>query len=153
MRFYARTRADVRPDAWNLQFAVIVDDQVIGVCDLSAGDFPSLRQFTTGSWLGRQFQGRGLGKELRMAALTLGFDGFGAEFALTGMWHDNAASKGVTDRSATSSKAVAGRCGAASPTSCWATGWRVRTGRRSGETTSRWSASRPALRVPRDHAR
>ena len=27
MRFYARTRADVRPAAWNLQFAVIVEDQ------------------------------------------------------------------------------------------------------------------------------
>lgn len=31
-----------------------------------------------------------------MAALTLGFDGFGAEFALTAAWHDNAASLGVT---------------------------------------------------------
>ncbi len=97
MRFYARTRADTRPDAWNIQFAVLVDDVVVGACDLMAGDYPSLRQFTTGSWLGREFQGRGLGKELRMAALTLGFDGFGAEFALTGMWHDNAASKGVTE--------------------------------------------------------
>ena len=97
MRFYARTRADVRPDAWNLQFAVIDDDQVIGACDLNAGDFPSLRQFATGSWLGQQFQRLGLGKEMRMAALTLGFEGLDAEYALTGMWHDNAASKGVTE--------------------------------------------------------
>jgi RimJ/RimL family protein N-acetyltransferase len=96
VRFYARTRADVRPAAWNLQFAVIVDDTVVGACDLMAQSFPELRQFTTGSWLGREFQGRGLGKEFRQAALALGFDGFGAEFALTGMWHDNAASKGVT---------------------------------------------------------
>jgi hypothetical protein len=41
--------------------------------------------------------GAGLGKEFRTAALTLGFDGLGAEFALTGMWHDNHASLGVTD--------------------------------------------------------
>jgi RimJ/RimL family protein N-acetyltransferase len=96
VRFYARTRADVRPEAWNLQFAVVVDGEVVGACDLIAQSFPDLRQFTTGSWLGREFHGRGLGKEFRQAALALGFEGFGAEFALTAMWHDNAASKGVT---------------------------------------------------------
>ena len=31
-----------------------------------------------------------------MAALTIGFDGLGAEFARTGAWHDNAPSLGVT---------------------------------------------------------
>ena len=61
MRFYARTRADVRPAAWNLQFAVVVDDQVVRACDLIAQSVPELRQFTTGSWLGREFQGSGLG--------------------------------------------------------------------------------------------
>jgi RimJ/RimL family protein N-acetyltransferase len=97
MRFFWRTRSSVRPEAWNLQFAVIVDDDVVGVCDLGAENFDVMRQFTTGSWLGREFQGRGLGKEFRMAALTLGFDELGAEFALTGAWHDNAASRGVTE--------------------------------------------------------
>ena len=96
MRFYSKTRADVRPDAWNLQFAVIAGEEVIGACDVMASEFAQLRQFTTGSWLGREFQGHGLGKEMRMAALTLGFDGLDAEFALTGLWHDNAASLGVT---------------------------------------------------------
>lgn len=96
MRFYARTRADLRPDSWNLQFAVIADGDVVGMCDLMAADFSALRQFTTGSWLGREYQGQGFGKEMRMAALTLGFDGLDAEFAQTGAWHDNDASLGVT---------------------------------------------------------
>lgn len=96
IRFYARTRADVRPTGWNLQFVVLVGTEVAGACDVMGTDFATLRQFTTGSWLGREFQGRGLGKEMRMAALTLGFDGFDAEFALTGAWHDNAASIGAT---------------------------------------------------------
>ena len=96
VRFYARTRAEVRPAGWNLQFAVIVDGDVVGACDVMASGFPTLRQFTTGSWLGREFQGRGLGKEMRMAALTLGFDGLDGEYALTALWHDNAASLGVT---------------------------------------------------------
>jgi RimJ/RimL family protein N-acetyltransferase len=97
MRFYWRTRASVQPAAWNLQFAVLVDGSVVGMCDLMAENFGVLRQFTTGSWLGKEFQGQGLGKEFRTAALTLGFDGLGAEFALTGAWHDNAASRGVTE--------------------------------------------------------
>jgi RimJ/RimL family protein N-acetyltransferase len=97
MRFFWRTRASVRPESWNLQFAVVVEDEVVGVCDLGADHFSALRQVKTGSWLGREFQGRGLGKEFRMAALTLGFDGLDAEYALTGMWHDNAASLGVTE--------------------------------------------------------
>ena len=96
MQFYARTRADIRPDAWNLQFAVIVDGDVIGSCDLGAKHFATLRQFQTGSWLGREFHGQGLGKEMRLACLTLGFDGLDAEFAQTGSWHDNAPSLGVT---------------------------------------------------------
>jgi RimJ/RimL family protein N-acetyltransferase len=97
LRFYWRTRSSVRPEAWTLQFAVLVDGDVVGMCDLSAERFDVLRQFTTGSWLGREHQGRGLGKEFRAAALTLGFDGLGAEFAHTGAWHDNAASRGVTE--------------------------------------------------------
>ena len=96
MRFYARTRAGVRPPAWNLQFAVLMDGSVIGACDLGSSDFALLRQFTTGSWLGREFHGNGYGTEMRLAALTLGFDGLGAEFARTAMWHDNAPSLGVT---------------------------------------------------------
>jgi len=69
---------------------------VIGSCDLGAKHFATLRQFQTGSWLGREFQGHGLGKEMRLACLTLGFDGLDAEFAQTGLWHDNAPSLGVT---------------------------------------------------------
>ena len=96
MRFYWQTRASVRPESWNLQFAVVIDGQVVGACDVGAEHFSTLRQFTTGSWLGREFQGHGLGKEFRMAALALGFDGLDAEYALTSAWHDNAPSLGVT---------------------------------------------------------
>jgi len=96
MRFYWSSRADTRPDSWRLLHAVLHDGAVIGATDLIAADFPKLRQFTTGSWLGREFQGRGHGKELRYAALTLGFDGLDAQHALTAAWHDNAASVGVT---------------------------------------------------------
>lgn len=95
-RFWWRCRAETSATAWNLNLAVVVEGVVVGSTSLMANDFPRLRQFETGSWLGRDHQGRGIGKEMRLATLTLGFVGFGAELALTGAWHDNAPSLGVT---------------------------------------------------------
>jgi len=96
LRFYWRCRAELQPGHWNINFAVIVEGTVVGTTSLLADDFPRMRQFETGSWLGREYQGRGIGKEMRVATLTLGFDGFGAEWATTGAWHDNGPSLGVT---------------------------------------------------------
>lgn len=96
MQFHWRSRAETSVSSWRVPFAVIVDGEVVGSTDLAAESFPVLRQFETGSWLGREFQGRGLGKELRLATLTFGFVGLDALFATTGAWHDNAPSLGVT---------------------------------------------------------
>ena len=96
LQFYWGRRAGLQPDDWSLQMAVIVDGVTVGLTDLLAKDFPRIRGVATGSWLGREFQGRGIGKEMRIATLTLGFDGLGAEYATTGAFHDNEASKGVT---------------------------------------------------------
>jgi len=96
LRFYWSTRATTSPERFRLMFAVIVEGTVVGASDVAADDFATVRQFETGSWLGREFQGVGLGKELRMASLTLGFDGLDGEFALTAAYHDNGPSLGVT---------------------------------------------------------
>lgn len=98
LQFYWRCRAEMSPASWNLNFGVVVDGTIVGQSGIIATDFARLRQFETGSWLGREFQGRGLGTEMRIATLTLGFVGFGAELALTEAWHDNAPSLGVTRR-------------------------------------------------------
>ncbi len=96
LTFHWRSRAEATHDNWRVPFAVVVDGEVVGSTDLAATDFPVLRQFETGSWLGREHQGRGLGKELRVATLTFGFLGLDAIAATTGAWHDNAPSLGVT---------------------------------------------------------
>jgi RimJ/RimL family protein N-acetyltransferase len=96
LRFYWSSRAETRPTLWRLILAAIIDGRVVGASDVFATDFPTMRQFETGSWLGREFQGLGIGKEMRLASLTLGFDGLGAELATTTAWHDNPASLGVT---------------------------------------------------------
>ena len=96
MQFYWRTRAEISPADWNLNFAVVVDGRVVGSTGMITHEFPSTRRFETGSWLGREFQGRGIGKEMRVATLQLGFDGFGGLVATTGAYADNAPSLGVT---------------------------------------------------------
>ncbi|MCB0965979.1 MAG: GNAT family N-acetyltransferase [Ilumatobacter sp.] len=95
LEFYWRNRM-VRPESWNILFAILVDGEVVGSSNLGAEGFPVTRWFETGSWLGREFHGRGLGKELRIATLHLGFVGFDALIAGTGAFVDNAPSLGVT---------------------------------------------------------
>ncbi|KDE98814.1 hypothetical protein Y900_007595 [Mycolicibacterium aromaticivorans JS19b1 = JCM 16368] len=96
LRYYWRNRAETSVQRWNLDLAVVVDGSVVGMCSIHAEDFPGNRRLTTGSWLGLAHQGRGLGKEIRQAALHLIFAGFDADLAVTRAWHDNAASLAVT---------------------------------------------------------
>lgn len=96
LQFHWRTWAETTPSSWRIPFAVVVDGDVVGSTDLFATNFVELRQFETGSWLGRPHQGRGIGKEMRLATLTFGFDGLGAQFATTAAWTDNGPSLGVT---------------------------------------------------------
>ncbi|WP_431239006.1 GNAT family N-acetyltransferase [Mycolicibacterium aichiense] len=96
LTYYWRNRAEMSGERWNLDLAVLVDESVIGMCSVHAEDFPGNRRLTTGSWLGLAHQGRGLGKEVRRAALHLIFAGFDADLAVTRAWHDNGASLAVT---------------------------------------------------------
>ena len=96
LQYQWRCRAETTPSHWNLNFATIVGGVVIGSTSLFTNDYPVLRQFETGSWLGRRHQGKGFGKEMRLASLHLGFAGFHAELATTGAYADNGPSLGVT---------------------------------------------------------
>src|ERR1700690_206470 len=60
------------PTRWQLSLAVVADGRPIGLQDLLARDFGVKRVVNSGSWLGREFQGRGLGTEARAAILGLG---------------------------------------------------------------------------------
>ncbi len=62
----------------------------------AATNFAVLREVGTGSWLGRKFQGEGIGTEMRAAVLHLAFAGLGAQWAYSGAFADNAASLGVS---------------------------------------------------------
>lgn len=83
-------------DAWVIGLAASFDGRLIGMQGMHARSFASSRTVHTGSWVGRAFQGRGLGKEMRLAALALAFDGLGAHLAETEAFLDNAASNAVS---------------------------------------------------------
>jgi RimJ/RimL family protein N-acetyltransferase len=89
-------RAAWRPESWTFNGAVVVDGEVVGVQDASAEHFADRRVVKTGSWLGREFQGRGVGTAMRAAMLAFVFDGLGAESAISGGFVDNPASLGVS---------------------------------------------------------
>lgn len=97
MRYFWRCRAGTTPAHWDLNLAVNErGGDLVGVCTVHAQQFPTTRTATTGSWLGRRHQGRGLGREMRHAALHLIFEGLSGEHATTRAWHDNIPSLGVT---------------------------------------------------------
>ena len=96
MQWFWGCRAETSPTRFHMPLAVVFDGEVVGTTSLDAHDFPILRQFESGSWLGRRFQGQGLGKEMRRATLHLGFAGLGATLATTTAFFDNGPSLGVT---------------------------------------------------------
>jgi RimJ/RimL family protein N-acetyltransferase len=97
LQFHWRTRATWTPESWHLPFGVWVDGEIVGQQDIVGHDFLHTRTFESGSWSGRAHQGQGIGKEMRVALLHLGFDGLGAQRAETGAYEHNASSLGVTN--------------------------------------------------------
>ena len=85
-----------RPAAWSLALVAIAEGRVIGTQDVNAEDFAVLREVRTGSWLGRAWQGRGYGTEMRAAVLELAFAGLDARYATSEAFADNDASYRVS---------------------------------------------------------
>ena len=81
---------------WSLNLLTVLDGRTIGTQTVGAKEFAVHRTVATGSWIGREFQGRGFGKEMRGAVLGFAFDGLGARIAETSAFLDNMASNGVS---------------------------------------------------------
>ncbi len=92
------TWAQWTPETWGLNLMVELDGVPIGSQSIRAHDFPVFRTVDTGSWLGRAYQGRGFGTEMRADALSFAFDGLGAQVAESSCFLDNAASLAVSRR-------------------------------------------------------
>lgn len=98
VRFHEERLADWLPERWQLNLAVWADGTLAGIQSVVAEDFARRRVVGTGSWLGRAFQRRGYGTEMRAAVLELAFHGLGAEIARSGAIDGNAASLRVSEK-------------------------------------------------------
>ncbi|WP_079084971.1 GNAT family N-acetyltransferase [Streptomyces dysideae] len=87
-----------RPGYWNLGLAVFLDGRPVGVQGLQAREFPKRGEVATESWLARGHQGRGIGTEMRTAALRLAFAGLGARYATSAVFEDGAAALAVNKK-------------------------------------------------------
>jgi RimJ/RimL family protein N-acetyltransferase len=92
-----RYRAEWSAQNWHWCGAVRVDGHVAGAQDVWAKDFDTLHEVSSGSFVGLEYQGRGIGKEMRTAALHLAFAGLGAERAYSGYLEGNEPSRRVSE--------------------------------------------------------
>jgi RimJ/RimL family protein N-acetyltransferase len=96
LQHHWRTLAAWTPENWALHFVVVCDGAVVGTQGMSGREFAVLREVATGSWLGLEYQGKGIGTEMRAAVLHLAFVGLATAYAVSGAFTDNAASLRVS---------------------------------------------------------
>jgi RimJ/RimL family protein N-acetyltransferase len=94
--YHWRTRAEFGPDAWGLHLAVFHEDRLVGTQAFETSDYLVTRTGETGSWLGREFQGRGIGTAMRQVICAFAFDHLDAAVITSGAFLDNPASLAVS---------------------------------------------------------
>jgi RimJ/RimL family protein N-acetyltransferase len=96
--YYWRTRAGFEPSAWSLDLVVRSEGTVVGCQGFGTRNYAVTRSGETGSWLGRAYQGRGIGTRMRQAMCVLLFDHLGAQEITSGAFLDNPRSLAVSRR-------------------------------------------------------
>lgn len=96
LQYHWRMRTELSPEKWALDLGVWHQGRFVGVQGVSTQDFPVTRTGETGSWLGREFHGQGIGTLMRQAICVLCFDHLGFEEVTSGAFTDNPASLGVS---------------------------------------------------------
>jgi RimJ/RimL family protein N-acetyltransferase len=94
--YHWRARAEFTPDAWGLHLAVFHEGRLVGTQGFEASDYLVTRTGETGSWLGIEFQGRGIGTAMRQAICAFAFDHLDAAAITSGAFVDNPASLAVS---------------------------------------------------------
>ena len=94
--FHRRRLGEFTPENWGLGLIVFHRGRPIGIQSVDAEGFAETKRVSTGSWLGKEWQGQGLGTEMRAAVLQLAFGGLGAEVAVSGAVAGNPQSLGVS---------------------------------------------------------
>jgi RimJ/RimL family protein N-acetyltransferase len=96
LQYHWRQWGSWTPADWSLNLVAVRDGTVVASQGMEGRDYAVLREVSTGSWVGRDHQGQGIGTEMRAAVLHLAFAGLGARYATSGAFEDNAASLAVS---------------------------------------------------------
>lgn len=94
--YHWRARADFSTDAWGLHLAVLHEGRLVGTQAFETRDYLVTRTGETGSWLGREFQGRGIGTAMRQVVCAFAFDHLDAVEVTSGAFADNPSSLAVS---------------------------------------------------------
>ncbi len=96
LQYHWGCRARWSKASWDLQLVVIVEGNIVGSQGISAVNFNTLRTVETGSWLGLEHQGQGIGKAMRAAVVDFAFEYLGAERIVSSAYRDNPSSQHVS---------------------------------------------------------
>lgn len=94
--YHWRQRAEFTRDHWTLNFCVWFEGELVGLQGIETNDYLITRSGETGSWLGRRYQGKGIGTAMRQAICAFAFDHLDAEEVTSGAFLDNPASLAVS---------------------------------------------------------
>jgi RimJ/RimL family protein N-acetyltransferase len=97
-QYHWRRRAEFSPAKWTAGFAVSWEGELVGTQGIDTQDYLVTRTGETGSWLGRRFQGRGIGTAMRQVICAFAFDHLDAEHVTSSAFADNAASLAVSKK-------------------------------------------------------
>src|ERR1700722_6736314 len=95
-QFHWGQRASFSPAKWGMDLAVLFDGQLVGSQGFSTRDFLITRIGETGSLLGREFHGRGIGTAMRKVICAFAFDHLDAQLIASRAYTDNPASLAVS---------------------------------------------------------
>jgi RimJ/RimL family protein N-acetyltransferase len=95
-QFHWGQRAGFSVQKWAMDLAVFYDGELVGSQGFGTRDYLITRVGETGSWLGREFHGRGIGTAMRKVICAFIFDHLGADYITSSAYSDNPASLGVS---------------------------------------------------------
>ena len=96
LQYHWRQRATLSPESWSLDLGVWHDGTFVGMQGVNTSEFLVTRTGETGSWLGREFHGRGIGTLMRQVICVLCLDHLGFEEVTSAAFSDNPASLAVS---------------------------------------------------------
>jgi RimJ/RimL family protein N-acetyltransferase len=96
--YYWTARAANCAEHWSLEMVVRHKKQIVGIQAFDTANFLVTRTGETGSWLGLEHQGRGIGTLMRQTMCAFVFDHLDAEEVTSGAFLDNPASAAVSSK-------------------------------------------------------